>query len=44
MFLFGSGTLKIRGQWEQGERPMSNAHVPSRLPPASFANGQLKPV
>ena len=24
-----------------GERPMSNAHVPSSLPPASFANGQL---
>ena len=25
-----------------GERPTSNAHVPSRLPPASSANGQLR--
>ena len=40
MLLFESSTLKIGGG--HGERTMSNAHVPSRLPPERAAAQQCE--
>ena len=44
MFLFGSGTLKIRGRGVMVKDLCPMHTFPPAFPPASFANGQLKPV